>query len=149
MPAIPFDPQWADQILDGIATSKRGLAQVIADADLPISPALFYKWLIQNEELREKYTRAKEDQTQILEDEILQIADTPVLGEVITDKGDKVEIRRGDMIEHRKLQIESRKWLMGKLRPRKYGDKITQEHTGELGLQIISTVPRPGDQEEE
>jgi terminase small subunit-like protein len=27
------------------------------------------------------------------------------------------------MIEHRRLQIDARKWMAGKLRPRKYGDK--------------------------
>jgi hypothetical protein len=28
------------------------------------------------------------------------------------------------MIEHRRLQIETRRWLLSKLRPREYGDKI-------------------------
>ena len=43
-----------------------------------------------------------------------QIADTPVEGVTITTKPgvDGVEEKRADMIEHRRLQIESRKWLL-------------------------------------
>ena len=28
------------------------------------------------------------------------------------------------MLEHRKLRIDSRKWLLAKLAPKKYGDKL-------------------------
>jgi hypothetical protein len=34
------------------------------------------------------------------------------------------------MIEHRRLQIDARKWLIGKMAPKKYGDKQTHEHAG-------------------
>jgi len=138
---IPYDEEIADQVCDAIATSKRGLEQIIRDLDLAISPSLIYKWLQQNEAFRERYTRAKEDQLQILEDEMLTIADTTEVGEIITDKGDKVEVKRGDMLEHRKLKIETRKWLMGKLKPKKYGDKIQQEHSGEVGIKTVIVTP--------
>ena len=36
---------------------------------------------------------------------------------------DGVETTEGDMIEHRRLQVDARKWLAGKLAPKKYGDK--------------------------
>ncbi len=36
------------------------------------------------------------------------------------------------MIEHRRLQVDARKWYAGKLRPKVYGDKIQQEHSGEV-----------------
>jgi Bacteriophage Sf6, terminase small subunit-like len=38
-----------------------------------------------------------------------------------------------DMIEHRKLQIDSRKWLIGKMAPKKNGDKQQIEHAGPDG----------------
>ena len=34
------------------------------------------------------------------------------------------------MIEHRRLQIETRKWLLGKMAPKKYSDKQIYEHGG-------------------
>ena len=37
------------------------------------------------------------------------------------------------MIEHRRLQIDARKWLIGKMAPKKYGDKQAHEHAGPEG----------------
>ena len=37
------------------------------------------------------------------------------------------------MIDHRRLQIDTRKWLIGKMAPKKYGDKQQLEHSGADG----------------
>jgi hypothetical protein len=59
---------------------------------------------------------------------LLAIADTPKVGEITThgirDGKKTAEIRKVDMIEHRRLQIETRRWLLSKLRPREYGERI-------------------------
>lgn len=145
MPAelyIPFDSTIADAICDAIATQSKGLGSILDDLGKPINPSTFYRWLQRDEELRNRYARARADQAQVMADEIAHIADNTELGEVITDKGDKVEIRRGDMIEHRKLRIESRKWLAAKLLPKVYGDKIQQEHSGEIKTVIVPASPK-------
>jgi len=66
-------------------------------------------------------------------DEILEIADTPREGTVVkvTEKG--TETRTGDMIEHRRLQVDARKWMLAKALPKIYGDKITTELSGPDG----------------
>jgi hypothetical protein len=115
----------AAQILAEIATTKRGLAPICDARDDFPDPATFYRWMIERPDLRESYTRAKESQLQILEDEMLSIADKTEVGEIVTEKPDGTETRKADMIEHRKLRIETRKWLMGKLKPKKYGDRTT------------------------
>ena len=89
------------------------------------SPKTIYGWMLKDDAFRKAYTRAKEDQAQIVEDEMLQIADTTQVGEIVTVKPDGKEVKRADMIEHRKLRIETRKWLLGKLKPKKYGDRTT------------------------
>ena len=43
-----------------------------------------------------------------------------------------------DNIQRAKLQIEARKWLMGKQRPKKYGDKLQTELTGKDGGPIVT-----------
>ena len=93
--------------------------------------------MILDDGLRQLYARAKEEQLQILADEIQQIADEPQSGEVVTLKGDEREVKIADMIEHRRLRIESRKWLLSKLAPKKYGDKIQQEVSGELAIKRV------------
>jgi len=130
----------ADRICDAIATHAKGLGAIIEELNLDMSPSLFYKWLQQDEGLRERYARARADQAQVMADEIASIADTTELGEIVTERpvivdgtpvrdeaGNLVltlERKLADMIEHRKLRIEARKWLAAKLLPKVYGDKF-------------------------
>lgn len=90
-------------------------------------------WLAKHQEFSEQYARARDAQADALFDEILDIADTPLVGEKtkVTSDG-KTETTTGDMIEHRRLQVDARKWMAGKLRPKKYGDKLDMNLTGTL-----------------
>jgi hypothetical protein len=38
-----------------------------------------------------------------------------------------------DVIAHKRVQIDTRKWMLSKMLPKIYGDKLTQEHTGANG----------------
>lgn len=93
-----------------------------------------YRWLAVSEEFRQLYARAREDQADTLADQIIEIADTPMLGvKTKTDDEGNVETTEGDMIEHRRLQVDARKWIAAKLKPKKYGDKLSTELTGPDG----------------
>jgi hypothetical protein len=90
--------------------------------------ATVYRWLAAREDFRDLYARAREDQADTLADEILAIADTPQLGvKTKTDEDGKTETTEGDMIEHRRLRVDARKWIAAKLKPKKYGDKLDLE----------------------
>jgi hypothetical protein len=41
------------------------------------------------------------------------------------------------MIEHRRLQVDARKWIAAKLKPRKYGEKVEQTHVGDKERPIL------------
>jgi hypothetical protein len=41
-------------------------------------------------------------------------------------------------IARSRLRVESRKWLMMKLRPKKYGEKTHTEHSGSLNYSDLS-----------
>lgn len=74
-------------------------------------------------EFRAKYACAREAQADHLAEEMLQIADTPVVGIKTTSKEWGDETTEADMIEHRKLQVSTRQWIAAKLAPKKYGEK--------------------------
>ena len=136
--AIQYDEEIADAICDAIATQSKGLGQIIDELGFNLSPSLIYKWIRQNEAFREMYARAKADQARVMADEITQIADNTQEGQIVTEKEDgKIEIKRADMLEHRKLRIESRKWLAAKLLPRVYGDNAKLQLTGEDGGPLV------------
>lgn len=105
------------RLMDG-----ESLRSICKDEDMPARSTV-HVWLAERNEFAEKYALARDRQADTIFDEILHIADTPQLGEIVTEEGDKVTVRREDMIAHRRLQIDARKWMAGKLRPKKYGDR--------------------------
>lgn len=41
-------------------------------------------------------------------------------------------------VQLQRLKIDAKKWELSKLKPKKYGDKIQTEHSGEINTTIIS-----------
>ncbi len=118
-------------ICERIANGE-SLRSICDDEDMPNKSTVF-RWLRSDAEFSDQYARAREAQADALFDEMLDISNTPVIGEKTkTDKDGKVEVSTGDMIEHRRLQIETRKWMAGKLKPKKYGDKLDLNVSGNL-----------------
>jgi hypothetical protein len=129
-----YDAEIAERVCAAIAITPKGLQKVIDSIGSPVSAGTFWRWLQikENDLLREMYARAKAAQVMIFADEITEISDNTQEGVIITEKPDgTTETKRADMLEHRKLRIESRKWLAAKLMPKVYGDK--QLHTGPNG----------------
>lgn len=106
----------------------------VAVEESAITYVTFFQWMVKSDNLKQLYNYARDVRSDILFEEIVTIADTPVEGTKtkITDKG--TEIISGDMTEHRKLQIDARKWVVSKMQPKKYGDKISQEISGSLSV---------------
>ena len=120
-----------ERIADG-----ESLRSICLDDAMPAKSSVF-KWLREHEAFSDHYARARETQADSLADEITHIADTPLVG--ITRKTDEegnTEITEGDMIQHRRLQIDARKWIASKLKPKKYGDRTTLAGDDESPLQI-------------
>ncbi|NKJ03465.1 hypothetical protein FHT29_000410 [Rhizobium sp. SG741] len=88
------------------------------------------------------YARAREAQADALFDEILDIANTPITGEKtkVDKDGNVIEMTKADMIEHRRLQIDARKWMAGKLRPKVYGDKLDIDLNSKVNF-VINAKP--------
>ena len=83
---------------------------------------------------------AREQQAQILFDQIVDIADTPKEGATVITRGGRRETRVGDMTEHRRLQIEARKWVLSKLLPKKYGDRIEVAQSEDPLMQLLDEM---------
>ena len=114
----------------------QSLRAICRDETMPDARTVF-RWLEVDEDFRQQYARAREAQADALADEIVDIADTPQLGKKTKTTTDGVEVTEGDMIEHRRLQVDARKWTAAKLRPKKYGERIDHSLTGRDGGPII------------
>ena len=139
-----YSVKLAAEICGIISTCTDSLASILASDDRFPDKSNFYRWLQKKPRFRDMYARAKELQLTVIADEILAIADTPVVGMTIVDKGGgKQEKRRGDMIQHRTLQIETRKWLLAKLKRKEFGERDIPD-TGTDRLNEIVAAMKAG-----
>ncbi len=86
---------------------------------------------------------ARELQADAYADDVVDIADRPKRGKRTKTSADgKTETTHGDMVEHRKLQIDARKWAAAKLRPKKYGDRValTGPDGGSIQTESVAAV---------
>lgn len=141
--SVPGRPSsYTQETADAICTQLiegKSLRTICLAEEMP-NISTVVRWLADNEEFRAQYARAKDDQADTLAEEILHIADHTQLGIKRKIIGDKVEVQEGDMTEHRKLQIDARKWIAARLKPKKYGDKVEQTHKGDPSAPIQITV---------
>ena len=133
-----FSQSIADEICERLANGE-SLRAICGREDMP-SQATVFVWLAKDPAFQEQYARARTTQADVLFDQILSIADTPLIGVKTVTKGTTVETTEGDMIEHRRLQIDARKWLAGKLAPKKYGEKSSLEVSGPNGGPVQTVV---------
>lgn len=121
----------------GLLASGQPLVAICRGEESP-DVRTVYRWLAAHEEFRLMYARAREDQADTLADQIIEIADTPLLGvKTKTDDEGNVETTEGDMIEHRRLQVDARKWIASKLKPKKYGEKLDTTLRGDAAAPIV------------
>jgi len=95
----------------------------------------FIGWVNVDPDLADRYTRAREDLIERMAQEVLELSDVDV-GLQPDGKKDWAAVQK------HKLQVDTRKWLLSKLAPKKFGDKL--ELTGDpdrpLAIQKIERV---------
>ena len=84
----------------------RSMRSICGDEDMP-SISVVLKWLRTDASFRQQYAQAREAQADTLVEDILFIADD-----------------RSRDPNDRRVSLEARKWIAGKMKPKKYGEKI-------------------------
>lgn len=117
--------QLKDKICELIATSNKGLRAVSKEAGVGITFLL--EWLRNDSEFAAQYARAKQEQADILFEEILEIADETSNDTIHVpgkNGGEGYDVPNKEWIDRSKLRVDARKWAASKLAPKKYGDKM-------------------------
>ena len=102
-----------------------------------ISASTFLRWCDDDAQLAEQYARAKEAGLEVMAEEIQEISDRPAV-KYATMHGEQVD--SGD-VALRRLQVDARKWLLSKMLPKKYGDKLDVTSDGEKLPTVTINVP--------
>jgi hypothetical protein len=92
----------ADQMIDG-----NSLRAVCQHDDMP-DEGTVYRWIARHPEFRDMYAHARELQALRWAEEVLTIADDGTLDP-----------------QDRRIRVDTRKWLLSKVLPKVYGDKLT------------------------
>ncbi len=122
MIAMPnYCPEIADEICARIAEGEP-LRKICRDLHMPSWRAV-YDWINKDKDFASRIARARDLGFDAIAEEALEISDTPVVGEETEDDGEKLKVKRGDMLGHRKLQVETRLKLLAKWCPARYGEK--------------------------
>ena len=95
-------------------------------ATVKLSSSTFFIWIDENENKSKQYARACEERAEALLDEMLDIVDDKSNDIIETDLGDGIIVEKpnNEVIQRSRLRYDARKWLISKLNPKKYGEKV-------------------------
>lgn len=127
----------AQRILAGLEEGK-SLRAVCREDGMP-SPTAVLSWMEKPEysAFSEQYTRVRTRAYQLLADEIIEISDDSEGDIIDTEHGPKVDAER---VARSKLRVDSRKWMLSKMLPKVYGDKLDLNHSGRVQFEKIECV---------
>ncbi len=107
------------------------LRSICRDDVMP-DKATVLRWIARHDLFRDQYVRAKEQGAEALAEEMFEIADDGSNDwmEQLDNEGAAVGYKlNGEHVQRSKLRIDTRKWYLSKILPKKYGDRIQQDVT--------------------
>lgn len=130
-----YTQELADNICELLATGM-SLRSVCREEGMPHIATVF-RWIRSNKTFCEQYTRAKEESADAMVEDILDIADDGTNDWMTVKYGkNEVEVPNNEVLQRSRLRVDTRKWIAGKMKPKKYGDKI--DLSGEVKI-----IPAP------
>ena len=110
----PEHPVWLEIV--GQVSSGKALSTVLRQDDMPTWVS-FHAMVAQDAKISAAYEKAVQDRADKLADEILQLSDEQM--------PDGLEgAMASAWVQQKRMQVDARKWIASKLKPRTYGDRI-------------------------
>ena len=136
---MAFDQAKADIICQRLAEGE-SLRAICRDSGMPKAPTVIL-WVNTNSEFAEQYARAREIGYLRLADEIVDIADEVSFEPVQGLDGETKEVRvDSTAVARNRLRVDTRKWMLSKMLPKIYGDKLDLNHSGAVKFERIESV---------
>lgn len=134
-----YTPQMGAVICGRLADGE-SLRSVCRDKSMPASSTVFL-WLAAHKDFSEQYAIACVERADAIFEESLEIADDGrndwMIRQSEAEKGGGVNtgwVLNGEHVQRSRLRVDTRKWFVSKLNPKKYGEKVNQEHSGKLTI---------------
>lgn len=111
-----FDQVIADEICARLAQGE-SLRMICRDDNMPAESTVRTWALDDVNSFFAQYTRARQLQAEYYADDIIDLCDTP------PEKTPGGTVDSGD-VAHKRLMVDTRKWMVSKMLPKVYGDKL-------------------------
>lgn len=127
-----FTKELADKICQEVSEGK-SCRLVCRELNIPQTNVRYW-YLHDVQGFAAQYARAREAQMEAWADEITEISDDGT-NDWMTIKrgGEDVEVPNQEVLQRSRLRVDTRKWLMSKIAPKKYGERIEQRISGADG----------------
>jgi len=127
-----YSDEWARQFCDLISQGK-SVVDICAMEGQPSRDSV-YAWMREREDFSDMYARAREERADRLFEELFEIADKPCTNQV--------------EVQQQRNRLDTRKWALSKLAPRKYGDRVEHDVKGgdfqpAILIQVSGGAPEP------
>lgn len=124
--ANEYSPEVANLILDRMCGGE-SLANICRDKFMP-SPAHFFRWVGDNEKLRDAYANAQQALVELEVMNALRESHTPRVGVTVTNRADgSTDIQTYDNVARSRLVVDTVKWRASKINKGKYGPSAPME----------------------
>lgn len=132
-----YTEELAEEICTRLAHGET-LINICRDDHMPTTTTVNL-WAIKNDEFSAMYARAREQQAWFWAEETLHIADETQFD--MTEDENGKPIMNWEHMKRSQLKIDTRKWIVTKIAARVFGDRVTQEHTGQVTVKACVDAP--------
>lgn len=139
---VTYSAEVAEKVLSEVSEGKT-LRETCRKIGTPESTVR--RWVLDDREgFAARYAHAKELQVECWADELREIADDGSNDWMTIQRGgESVEVENREVVNRSRLRIDTLKWLMSKITPKKYADKTVSEVTGVNGGPLTVTWQKP------
>lgn len=137
-----FSQKVADEICNRLAQGET-LKAICRDPGMP-SDMTVRVWARDDKfGFYSQYARARDIGLDVMADQLIEIAQTQELGKriEIDSEGRTKEVVE-DMLGHRRLKVDTFKWYLAKMAPKRYGDRQHIEHSVDEDLAKVIAASR-------
>ena len=107
----------------------QGKSLIKAAKESGTSASAVYDWMELNPQFAEEYAQVRARAYRMLADEIIEISDEAEVEAKY--QGDDVKLDlSATAVARNRLRVDSRKWMLSKMLPKVYGDKLETTHQG-------------------
>lgn len=134
----------ADLCVKALELIRAGAGLRGAARQLEVATTTLHDWLTKPE-FSEQYARAREDGCRMMAEEILEISDDGKNDWMAkNDPENPGYTFNGEHAQRSRLRVDTRKWLLSKMLPKEFGDKLELAGSKEspLTVNVVSYAPK-------